>query len=492
MKISTVSPWLTAIFVASRVVLAADPAMESLSALGLLNRCYSHFTRQKISKDHPLRAAVLSGRQTPQAACLSLLDKATLIASGPKEGYLPDRDAEAKATLATFNLFHRTWFPNDDIVQASACGDFCPREGQIYDSGESALHLTRALFAPGIAYAEIFRGASSLEALRTNGAKANVDTIPPLATPVSPGAVERRPIDTELVQTGELIGIRRMELNSKKHDTVVFGNMNAPVNSPGALFPNHSLGGGILGTKSYLFLNFGRDFYEKADGGLVMPRRWVKAIFSDLLCRELPVLRASDAVAYVAPSSTSATPPFRTAQNCMACHATMDPAAATARNLSGVSLPVLVEGESPLYVSGHLQSWTPALPRELGMVEKDPQFYLRPPFGRLFFRSYDGKLVHQEVEGIAGLGEAIAQTDDAYVCAASRYFKYFTGVSVNLFDAGDPASGTLSAGDKKYFDEVVRLGLGLKSHQSLRTLISEILQSEIYRRKSQRFVEALP
>jgi hypothetical protein len=131
-------------------------------------------------------------------------------------------------------------------------------------------------------------------------------------------------------------------------------------------------------------------------------------------------------------------------------------------------------------------SGTGTLPREAGFVDADPNFHQRPAYGRLYFRSYDGTLINKEVKDLSGLGAALADTNDLYVCAASRYFQFFTGIAVNLQDSGDPSLPALSASDMKYRSQVISLGLELKKHQRLDKLIEDILRSPLYQKASMR------
>lgn len=447
--------------------------------MALFNRCYSHLTQQRARRNHPLATEVASGR-SPVDACMSLFDKTALIKAGPNEGEMTTNDGEARNLIRTMDTFHRTWFPVNDFLLSGNCAEFCQEQAKLFDSTEPALHVTRALLGASVPYSEVVTGEGSVEAIRDSGPLKNSDLPHPFLSAAAPGAAETKQISTELVKKGYLNGVRLVSLNSAKNNVTVFGKYDHI--APGPIQVHESFGGGILGTKTYLMLNFGRDWDERTDGGRVLPRRWAQSVFSDLLCRSLPVVRPSDAKFYVTTNVTSATPPFRQSAGCMSCHTGMDFMASVARNLS----LVLVPGRAEEGASGQIQQWPVNLPQELGMVEADPQFSFRPPNGRLIFRNYEGKLTQKPVRGLKELGEAISQTDDFYVCAASRYFQYFTGVSVTLQDPGDPASQPLSEAETYYHNEVVKLGLDLKKHQSLRTLVERILSSPTYHAAGQR------
>lgn len=80
----------------------------------------------------------------------------------------------------------------------------------------------------------------------------------------------------------------------------------------------------------------------------------------------------------------------------------------------------------------------------------------------------------------------MASGNDLYVCAAKRYFEFFTGINANLYDPGDSRNVALTPADQKYKNVVVQLGMNLKTHQSLRNLVKEIISSEIYQKESMR------
>jgi hypothetical protein len=440
-------------------VAMADP-LRVLTPLELFSRCYTHITQLRLSPSHPLRAKVIAKTITPVDACMTILKEANIVTSGTTEGQIATATTvggvnESLAVLQNFNSLHVNFAGNSDIVGSVPDGAYRPSSRTVIDETEFALHFTRALFAPGESASQIVTGSSPMEALRSNG---NF-----LTGPLTPG-----------VQLGTFLGVRKMQ--SDKLTAI------AKFSDGTTTTTNGHLGGGILGTASYLSLNFGSD-YRRPNGGLAMPRRWAKAVYKDLLCRAVPVVRPADGVANIQANPTAATPPFRTAGACVACHTSMDPMAATARNLY-----FMMDGRTSTdagYTGGtFLVKVTPSLTAETGVVDSDSSYYKRPPNGTLRFRSYDGTYVNQPVTSIADLGAQIALTNDFYACTASKYFKYFTGITVNLQDIGDTSLPTLSASDLYYRNLVISLGQGLKSSQNLQTLIHDILSSTPYSTES--------
>ena len=438
-------------------------SQRTLSPLEVFVRCYAHLTQLKLPVNHPLRAAVVAGTLTPVNACMQILNEATLVASGANEGSLVSHTIvngvdESLAVLKTLNDYHHNIFPNDDMNHSVPEGVSYTETRYYADEGEAGLHLTRALLTPGVNFSQVATSAVSMEALRDQGAPAS------LMTP------NNTVLNVPGVQIGNFLGVRRMSSASS-------AKQNAVLNDVGlSSVINASQGGGIIGTHSYYMLNSGRDSLETMDGGLKMPRRWAKAVFQDLLCRTVPVLRYTDATALVETPSTATTPPFRNSAACMQCHGAMDPMAATARNLE------LVSGSGNW--STFVATITSTLPAETGTVDSDPNYYLRPTNGMLRYRAFDGTLVQQNVTSIQDLGNKIAATDDLYVCAAAHYFRFFTGINVNLQDAGDTTLPPLSNADLDYRNQVITLGKNLKTSQSLQSLIQAILSSPIYQKVS--------
>lgn len=463
---------------------AANPAQERLTEVALLNRCYAHLTGRRIPQDHALLKAVSAGSQTALSACLSILDGTRLSSSAATLGRLVRDTPESRAVLRTFNDFHRTWFGADDLIAAVPTGEVRPRTRYLHDETESALHLTRALFAGevgtpnGIAYSQVVTAAEPLEAIRSEGTTPSMARVQSLLQNGGVRDGTTRPLGALPVQIGELIGVRRMP-DEKLSQTYAREGLDA------AKLIHESLGGGILGTQSYLMLNLGRSDFQASDGGLRLNRRWSQSVFSDLLCRDLPVVRVTDALPYVQRVRGPATPSFRGSANCMACHSSIDPMAGTVRGAHYLEVPSNAPNNEDRFIQVALRKPQAGLAAAT-QVDADRNFSLRPADGRLYFRSYDGTLVQQDVRGVPQLGQALAQSSQLYACAAARYFAFFTGVGVNLGDIGDPAHPQPSPAELRYRALVIQLGEELKTHQSLRKLVESILRLEIYRRPSLR------
>lgn len=463
-----------------------DRSQQPLSELALFNRCYAHLTQRSLPFNHSLRNQVKAGTLNAAIACGQVFDGAVLDGGGN----LVNNTDEAKQVLLTMNDFHRTWFPNDNIIRAIPFLEDFNYQPYVHDEQEAALHVTRVLLTNGLKFSEIVTGNSAMEALRSNGPSAydrNAAADKKLNqwSTSDDGAV-RVAWNPPLVQTGTLLGVRPMTSNQEKLNLTTNTRDGATVagryyNGSGILRPNEAYGGGIMGTPSYLLLNIGNPNTNASDGGLVMNRRWAKAVYSDILCRDLPVVRLADAIPFVQATVTDKTPPFRKAGTCMSCHTSMDGMASVARNFSYASNTYVLYGGTV-----HIKRWPTSQPAEVGLAEADQLFFQRPTNGKLFFRSYNGNLINKDVTNLASLGQAIAETDDLYVCTAAKYLEFFTGVRPSLQDQGDTSLPALTVSEKAYRDVAIKLGLELKSTQSLKTLIQSIIKSDLYRSNAQR------
>jgi len=448
-----------------------------LSDSALFYRCYSHLTNRAPSLDHALWSQVKAGTKTAVDACSEILSWANLSEAGGNLGILAAPSLEALWVLETMHDVHRSWFGNDDLVTSVPFGqEYYRFTNTLHDETEGALHITRALFSSGVDYSEISNGTDAVEAIRTDGPQLNmlVQTCDSCTTPAI--------LNVEQVQTGRLIGVKLIALNPSK--SAALAHKGDQVNDLGVVVGplpgqsvNGSLGGGIIGTRSYMTLNIGRPNQLPSDGGIIMNRRWSKAVLKDLLCRDLPAIRIGDATSYIQTKTSLDTPPFRTGSTCMQCHASMDTMAGTIRNISLGFIPF----KASTSAIGHASIWPVTAPTPVEPVDKDPNFYKSPPDGRFVFRSYDGTLSDRAVASVSDLGDQISQTKDLFVCAAARYFEFFTGITPNLQDQGDVNSDTLSTQAQIYRDEVIKHGVAFKQHQNQQTLIKDIISSSIYR-----------
>ena len=71
-----------------------------------------------------------------------------------------------------------------------------------------------------------------------------------------------------------------------------------------------------------------------------------------------------------------------------------------------------------------------------------------------------------------------------FVCMAKRYYKFFTGIDVDVGDIGDPNHVYLTAEEVAVRDIVIDLGRDLKKHKNPRLLIEDILRRPEYKKSN--------
>jgi hypothetical protein len=504
------------LLLAAVFVLATQTApAQSISQIALFNRCYAHLTGMPVPLSHALRAQVAAGTITAVSACNQILDKTVLGGNG----YLTQvGDSDARKVLSNFASFHRTWFGANTVEQLPDYSLETARGAiDIYDSTEPSLAVTRAMFGSGVPYKDVVTLGTGVKALReenpgVTGQFGWAVSFPGRGTFGNNGLMDTNLfnfraysggfsgnsdapnsflLNLPKIAVGELIGVRQTT------ESVVVPNVSlVPLGSdrPGNLQPGlnvgfdiyATLGGGVLGTPIYMMLNLGHGYGTESNGTTKVPRRWSQANMESFMCATLPALRESDVRQFVVGTSSA---PFRNAASCVMCHATLDPMAYTARNV--------VLGNSDYFVfstgsrtdsktSPHLATYR----QEIGSVAGWPSepvanFHRQVASGRLYFRSVTGVLVDRQVQGVAGLGQAMSETDDLYQCAAKRYFEYFTGIEVPLYDRDDPRNAALNKSisdngiaDRKF---VENLAAKLRSHQSVRQLVKDIMASDYYK-----------
>jgi hypothetical protein len=513
--------WLGAAVLALGGVIFFAPA-KSDNNLRLLNpeavfhRCYSHLTGLVAGPDHASLDRVRQG-QDPVEECLGLFRSTRLADSG-----LLTRDTrETRAILNHFQNLHTSWFRKRWMMD----GDILAEHASVidvHDGTEPAAYFTFGLFGPTPNFRVALTASRGLTAIRDGSVRspelAGTYPRPSMAywgpdpssyrhrldaaqihfinrTPdpnVANDALYGVPVATEIITSGQLIGIRPSQRQLLANHLVInpispAADVRDAANSQGFRFPADlfaHFGGGVIGSQPYLLMNFGHPYTTDMNGTNKLPRRWMEAIFSDLLCRKLPVARAGDVARWVDGQASEA---FRQNATCVQCHASLDQTALVASHLRafatmngyveaprvGVSMVPGTRNQSPPAFSGGWPTQPVANIHQMNVP------------GALLFRGYDGSLHQAKVTQIASVGEYLAQTDDFHVCAASRYFQHFTGFKVDLYDPGDPqyaqqfSQMTRDARLRRQF--VIDLGLELKATNSAASVITRILQSDFYR-----------
>ncbi len=431
----------------------------SLSDSALLSRCFKDLTGQVILPTHQVAVDVRNGTRDPITVCMNLLKSSQF--SGDR---LPQsNNFIQKSILKRFSNIHNEWFINrttDSLDSVTRLG-----MGDVAEMNLGSLFVTRSLFKSDLPYKSVLNQNYILEGIRTGG-EPTVGTVSRrskseyLLTPtvVWPGLT--------FAQIGDLVGIKPARA------------LTIPTQSLGNISFLKTVGGGVLGSETYLSQNVVESFGYNSDGGVIMQRKLSKAVMKDFLCKELPAIRYSDASPYVRPNSSV---PFRRAKTCTQCHATMDRMAGVFRNhrarVSGA-----VPGKPRVYM---LDMFSPTRGSMDWPDEPVENYYQYEPTGYLYFRSYNGELVHEAVKGFNELGSAVTETKDFYACAAKRYYKTFTGIHVNLDDIFDPANPIeLNANQEFHRKFVIKLGEELSNHQDLFKTIQSIFESKTYKHKN--------
>ncbi len=465
------------------IFIATSVNAEVLSPLALFNRCYTQLTLLPLPpKDNALVAAVIAGTRQPADACIDVVEEALLTAVN--NTVIGDvNNLTARAVIGNFHSLHSSWFSVDDFPLIE---DELRNHGtkNIWDASAPAIYVTRALLHPTGQARSIVTESVNLRPRRAN---MNVTVSIIGDVPLSDATNIRNTIfradpNFRYAGIGPVLGVQPTGPLMTNYSYKFF-DPGADQIYTGAVALGATVGGGLLGTAPYLMKTVREALNFRANGGDRMPRKWAKAIYNDLLCRELPVARLADSMPYAVADGPGVAP-FRTSASCTRCHVSIDQMAGVIRGFSYESLG-LATGAHIVGLGGDFVKFVPPTQPSAGgrwPATSDVNYHLRPSTGSLFFRSYNGTLIDRPVSSVANLGAALAATDDFYICLASRYYRYFTGVTVNLSDLSDPkAPIILTARAAAHRSTVVNLGLQLKSHQNLRRTVEDIIKLPIYR-----------
>jgi hypothetical protein len=478
-----------------------------------LARCYTHLTGLRLSATDPLYAKL--AKQSAAKICIDILAEVKFGA----DGMLTARDNPLhRAVLKQFNDMHRGWF-DKRMLLANELNDALSGTIDVIDPYQQSYYITRAFFTDGLHYNSVLRGYDNIMAVRDvskattagsasgtrrptrlyfggyDGEGSDVSISPTrmvesvLAFAPTPDINKLSFAAVPMVQVGELIGIRNEAGQANiggfwTKATAGGGSLNdAGLRVP--LNPDEAFGGGALGTQSALVLNFGHSFDYDTNGTTKLPRRWIDTEMKSFMCRQGPYVRASDITPYKRAEAEA--PPFRQSDSCLRCHAMMDQAAMTTRNL--------VIGQTSTFINSHnrlsalIGRFNVSAGNEAGQEfwpwKPVASFKYQAPVGKLYLRSINGTLIDQPVNNLNELGIALSNTDDYYACAAKRYFEKFTGVAINLYDPNDVDNTSVIEGqnerDIEFRRFVLALGQELKAGGSLKNMVKRILESDYYK-----------
>jgi hypothetical protein len=503
-----------------------------LGELAFFGRCYAHLTGRALPLNHPLRAGLRNGSVDALTACKALFAKGQLDSTTHE---VNKTDPEAMLVFQNIYSLHRTWFNAIDYVQMQ--GFWADGTYDVWDANTPAIMLNNILFAKGAdtkQYRSIFKDTSGYLGIRTldtvenarfrGGVWHNYPTrIFDFGSPTygvaqlsekttmsygGPGASITVPFTG--ITVGELTGVKVDDRSTTISnyapgilwkDISVYSGTAKVENAlqTAGMIPSFDIfqreGGGILGDPAFMLINWGHPTGVRMDGALKMPRRLVKNAMEALLCKEFPVLRETDVLSYVDVSGGATVAPFRKSSTCVQCHATFDQIGSVYRNhlVSFSDWNTGNPGHDPQDGAGfaikvvHLMGrFNGALP-DSGVWSSTPvtNYEKQAPAGRVYFREFSGNLVNQPVNGIQQVGDTLAESNDLYLCAAKRYFQYFTGFNVKLYDRGDPRFLTtvqsLTQQERSLRQYLEKLATNFKNDQSSYNLIQSIISSPYYR-----------
>lgn len=491
---------------------SADPAIDR--NLSILARCYNSMANTRISQTDPLYRDVKSGLVSGVDACMRVYDSAKLLPStaGANEGKLQSDTALGRKVLNNRYHYYKSLQKNDQHNEFSTVQADQSYSNFAIPPEEPAFYMLRAAFDSTARFDSIVKYPYSMMAIRDGGpSQIEISSAGPACRDyvTLPASVR--------LEKGELIGVRPinsttaparasyMVWNRYGLDVDRLPDGAAPTCTGIAQIPMHPHNGasGILGSTGFFTMNNGQQkqpgytyLYPQGevDGIVRTYRRLGQTILDQMLCRNLPVIRATD------PSYVSYDPDpraFRSKAKCMQCHATMEPLAAlyrnyVAENVEGNQPTVILPYKGPYWL-GKTGFWTmnkiyPSPTTEhyaFPLTQPIANYANTHPDGALYYRSATtGDLITSPtLRGVEALGTYLSGQDDLYVCAAKRELHFLTGVDVPFYDPGDPDRLPLTSQQTDYRNLLIQLGVGasgLKTHQNLRTLVRQILESPAF------------
>jgi len=478
--------------------LTATASAGDMKPIEVYRRCYIRMTRQIPDVGSARYKAVEQGKKSPVDACMEVFDSAAFGSNGIM---MNRTNAEAKRVVKTFNDLHVSWFQSKNYPGSTLTH-------LVIDHEEPALYFTRAAFMPSEPIKSVLTLSYGLQGVRDqlsypaeindwdaqsiltykaeypyakekvpvisyvgfqyNSSKNNFSQLPGLLIGTNNYQTVRAPASVEV---GALVGVKKAMMFNLPN-FVPFrpgGDINKVLATIAPKFPvNQHFGGGVLGSQSFLLANANLGRHVVPHTYAQINRRIGARVFEDLLCHQLPTLDAGDVVQEVDLKSAFT---FQTQQSCMRCHSTVDGLATGLRNFVIFRTQQANPPNAGLEIEGMMR---------LTPMAGSSEWALQQPVGKLHYRENITRKIVKNVSfsSLADLGNHFASGNDFYLCAAKRYYQFFTGINVDLTE---PAKASL---DKYHQDLVVSLGQKLKSTQSVRTLIRDIIASEPFQTRN--------
>lgn len=506
----------------------ANPASAQvkLSDVEVFSRCYFKLLKSVVPRTPSLGKTladdVFSKKLSGPQACAMVLDQTEFMDNGtnagPSSTVLPRfSESENIQIISNLHNVHSSWFTKKALSYGS---ERLATDTQVLrDNDEPSLYFTRALFADKIPLSSVLTSDKSLRGVRITPDKSATTRWQSKPMLISNESLYGSTLgfllsygpasmlgsitipDQNIVGFGRLVGVEFPATQivpsvispALKFDAAAFAT-SAQLNAANAqmnaavlektknvnLFEH--FGGGILGSQVFIMknTNVSSDRITPGVKNLkedLIHRRASLRIFENLLCHQMPTLSEADVIGEVVADSPHG---FRKSTSCMACHTSMDPVAHLYRNI----LPYLtsLNTEAPATPEGDLmrKKGTAVLGlTTLPEVMASEVFSLQKPTGTLNYRDHMNNLIQRPVASISDLGIALSTGDDFYRCTAKKYYSYLTGFEVNL-TARNVAESNNTTTAQYHRKKVYELAANLKKHQSLKTLIKEIMSSEAF------------
>lgn len=488
---------------------AKDP--RQISEQELFQRCYFKLSQSIIPNESLFEKNLIEkiklNQLTGAEACSEVLKLTTLNAQNRAVGI--SNESTKKLTLSVLkNLhnFHITMFQirNFQVIDPGLDN----ASMLLKDIDEPALFYSRALFG-NKDLQSIFEDNVSLKSIREHNLASQNNYLSKIFNPMfvafhpdemkipygparTTGTITPPSSltisDDDLVSWGPIVGIK--ETRSLIIPQVIFGpNTNGAIATDTAHFAAakmnvdffQNLGGGILGSQVYLLKNSNLNVNGIQSGNIdtkfseftTIARSLTARIFDDFMCHELPTLTEEDVLKEVVPESPHA---YHQSASCMVCHSSIDPLANTFRNISKVITANTNDFNDDFKKQGSLAYTVIKVPPLAG----SKLFPLQTAQGRLKYRSHENKLIENNIVGIQQLANHLKVSPDFYRCTAKKYYKFFTGIDVQL------TPRNISAGQDNQVSQfhrnfVYSLAEHLQTTQSLTKMIEEIFSSETFK-----------
>ena len=424
----------------------------------LLYKCYAHLTGLPPSPSLFKESGVLDGKVSALNYCKNLLMHTTLDQTKVTNA---KKDTVSLAILNNFHAQFTNWFLFKKILPISNSYSGIMLKNFL-DPADPALYWTFATFDKSANLDFVLNSKKYLRALRGDDPKNT-----PSTSPADCNLSNCSPLWTAKGHLSKIEAVDTMEL-SYRHKQKQF------------LIPIFQhFGGGIIGNSTYIYESIFESYSFQSDGTVNVPRIWATAVFNDLLCRNLPLIKKHDLPDNL--FSQDSPVAFRRNKECLVCHASVDQASLALRNFRFVQSPN--DTSASLKEALNFQApfasemVSPSIDIKIDWpLKEDPQHYLTSPQAILFFRNFENRLINIKAKNLESLAEQIRKQDDFYICVTSRLFNYFTDSKFNPNEIMYKPNAYKTAEGI----EILKLSKDLKKHKNVKDLVSAILSSHFY------------